>query len=198
MKTRIYDYELRELAIEASYPKNFRGEGEIVTQRTYSAAPFMGKGSYKELFFEGFHIGFGEINLSRTSLVHFDSELETVEMHFGLDGAALTHSSSLKEELFFGKNEHNLIYVNGIEGKSEWYNESPMKVFEVNLLPSLFRKYLPQHPAFDKFRTAIDLKKNCILSSHNFPITPQMMIVIKKIITCNRTGHFKKMFLESH
>lgn len=197
MKTRIYDHELRELAIESSYPSNFKGEQEIVTERTYSASPFMGKGSYKELFFEGFHIGFGEIDLSRTSLVHFDSDFETVEMHFGLDGAALTQSNCLEREIFFGRNQHNLIYVNGFEGKSEWYDNVPMKVFEVNIVPSLFQKYLPGHEVFDTFRAAIARKKSCVLSAHNFPITPQMMLTIKKIISCNRSGHFKKMFLEA-
>ena len=119
-------------------------------------------------------------------------------MHFTIEGKNLTKTRDFHRDIVFGKNEHNLIYAHGIKGCSEWGQPGNLKIFEVNLLPSFFNKYLPEGKSFDLFREAIMIQKNSILSSNNYPITPSMMMIIYKIIHCDRKGVFKKMFLEAH
>ena len=197
MKTRIYGSELEELAIEVDYPHSFQMNGSSYVERVYDTDPFIGRGFYKEIFFDGVHIGYGDFDLANPTMVYFDSEMETIEMHFALSGFATGQSDSFADGVTFASNEHNLLYASEFKGSIEWSSRKNMKVFEINLWPSFFEKYLPDGKLFDLFRDNIQSKKSAILSPHNYPITPQMMKLIYQIIHCGRTGHFKRMFLES-
>jgi len=198
MKTRIYGSELEEIAVLADYPDAFQTDKQFCMEREYKADHLMLEGSYKEVFFEGVHIGYGDFKLPRTTLLHFDTDMETIEMHFALEGRARAHSKEFSKEAGFKTNQHNLIYAREFKGAIEWCGEQDMKVFEVNLWPSFFEKYLPDGGLFDLFRENIKKKQASFLTPHNYPITPQMMTLIHQIINCNRAGHFKRMFLESH
>lgn len=198
MKTRIYGSELEELAIEANYPESFvLPDGTHYMERTYNTGLYIGQGQYKEIFFENVHIGYGDFNLKQPTLVYFDSTFETVEMHFALQGKARGHSDSFAENIAFGTNQHNLLYAYEFKGAIEWDSTENMKVFEINLRPAFFEKYIPDGRLFDLFKDAIARKQSTVLSRHHYPITPQMMILIHQIIHCSRSGHFKRMFMES-
>ncbi|MGD1961107.1 MAG: helix-turn-helix transcriptional regulator [Fulvivirga sp.] len=198
MKTRIYGSELEELIKEVTYPDSFRTDQLHYIERRHTADHLMLEGSYQEIFFEGIHIGYGDFSLPRTTIVHFDTDMESIEMHFAIQGNARSNSKDFKQGIGFQTNQHNLIYASGFKGGIEWCSEKDMKVFEINLLPSFFDRYLPEGGLFDIFRESIAKKRSTFLSPHNYPITPQMMTLIHQIMNCNRTGHFKRMFLESH
>lgn len=158
MKTRIYGYELEELAIEAVYPESFKTDQSFYLEREYKADHLILEGAYKEIFFEGIHIGYGDFKLPRTTLIHFDTEMETIEMHFALEGKARARSKHFSKEVGFKTNQHNLIYACEFKGAIEWCGEKDMKVFEINLWPSFFEKYLPDGGLFDLFRENIKRK----------------------------------------
>ncbi|MEM7108564.1 MAG: AraC family transcriptional regulator [Bacteroidota bacterium] len=198
MKTRIYVSELEELTVKTIYPDSFNGVQSNVFEHEYKADHLMIEGSYKEIFFEGVRIGYGDFCLPRTTLLHFDTDMETIEMHFAIQGNARAHSADFDQDIRFRANQHNLIYACEFKGVIEWSARQDMKVFEVNLSPSFFEKYLPEGGLFDVFRESIEKKQASLLSPHNYPITPQMMTLIHQILNCNRTGHFKRMLLESH
>ncbi|MEM6734976.1 MAG: AraC family transcriptional regulator [Bacteroidota bacterium] len=198
MRTRIYGSELEELAVEVEYPTSFRTDQSFFMEREHKADHLRLEGFYKEIFFEGVHIGHGDFKLPKSMLVYFDTDMETIEMHFALQGRARAHSKSFQNEVRFKANQHNLIYTNEFKGAIEWCAEKEIKVFEVNLWPSFFKKYLPEGDLFYLFRESIEKKEGAVLSPHNYHITPQMMTLIHQMMHCNRTGHFKRMFLESH
>ena len=198
MKTRIYGSELPELAIEVEYPEVYDTENSFFVEREYTADHLLMGGSYKEIFFEGIHIGFGDFQLPKPTLVYFDTDIESIEIHFALEGRGRSHSKDFPKQINFKTNQHNLIYASEFKGAIEWCSDRDIKIFEVNLWPTFFKKYLPEGNLFDVFRENIEKKRASILSNHNYPITPQMMTLIHQILNCNRTGQFKRMFLESH
>lgn len=118
-------------------------------------------------------------------------------MHFALEGRARANAKSFSQEVSFTANQHNIIYAGGFKGALEWSGASDMRVFEVNLTPAFFEKYLPEGGLFDLFRQSINKKESGTLTPQNYPITPQMNNLIRQIIHCNRVGQFKRMFLES-
>ena len=198
MRTRIYAPELEELALQIDYPDSFKSDHSLIIEREYKMDQSVLDGSYKETFFDGMHIGYGNFRLPRPTLIHFETDLETIEMHFALQGNAQVHSKNFTTEVAFKTNQHNLMYACEFKGSVEWCDITDMKVFEVNLWPSFFEKYLPESGLFDLFRECIEKKQSTVLSPHNYPITPQMMTLIHQIINCNRTGRYKRMFIESH
>ncbi|MGD1947443.1 MAG: AraC family transcriptional regulator [Croceivirga sp.] len=198
MKTRIYNEDLSEMLVEANYPEWFKDPSSCILERTFSAEIFLGKGNYKEVFFEGVHIGYGDLKLSNNTVLNFESEFETVELHFALNGNVTTTSDYLKDPIQFVPGSHNVFYANGFQGISEWSSRLPLRVFEINMTPSFVDKYIPQnHKLFDVFKKAMWDKKSAILSDKNYPITLEMYKIIHEIIQCSRTGLFKRIFLES-
>ncbi|MEO0573703.1 MAG: AraC family transcriptional regulator [Bacteroidota bacterium] len=198
MRTRIYGEDWNEMLIEASYPEWFQNTDGGVLERTFSAELFLGKGDYKELFFEGIHIGYGNLELAKNTLFNFESELETVEMHFALNGTACTTADCFKDSIVFVPGSHNIFYANGFIGQMEWSSRSPLRIFEINMTPDFFKKYLPEgHTLFDRFKKAIAERKTAVLSNQNYPITLGMYAIINEIIQCDRQGLFKRIFLES-
>ncbi|MEM9362950.1 MAG: AraC family transcriptional regulator [Bacteroidota bacterium] len=198
MKTRIYDEDLSEMLIEAEYPQWFKDESANLFERSFSAEIFLGKGGYKEVFFEGVHIGYGDLQLSNNTILNFESEMETVEMHFALNGETNTNSSYFNKSIKFVPGSHNVLYTNGFRGQTEWSSRAPLRMFEINMTPNFVKKYLPNnHILFDVFREAISKKESAVLSDQNYPITLEMYNIINEIIRCERTGVFKRIFLES-
>jgi AraC-like DNA-binding protein len=198
MKTRLHSSDLQELLVESFYPVNFISEGSGIEERVYPTETIFGAGFYKELFFEGIHIGYGDIALAKPTQLFVESDMETVEMHFTLCGDTTTKNNDTGSFFEFRCNQHNIFYTNGFKGLSEWSNQSKMQVFEVNLLPSFFEKYLPDNTkAFEEFRTQLYHSRQSQLCKHNLQITPQMLLIIREILDSQRQGAFKRMFLEA-
>ena len=198
MKTKIHGADLEDLAIEVEYPDSFYTIDAPYYEKAYTTDSFLGEGFYKEIYFEGIHIGYGDFHLAKPTLVFFETDMDMVEMHFALDGYSHVNCRQFPHELSFKTNQHNLVYTNGFQGSAEWSGERGVKMLEININPSFLNKYLPGGHLFDLFRNDMEKKRSTIISPHNYPITPQMMTLIQEIICCNRTKHFKRMLLESH
>ncbi len=199
MRTTIYQKDFNEILMEAEYPDWFKDDSEPLFERTFSASLFFGKGVYKEIYFEGVHIGYGNLELAKNTLFHFETEFETVEMHFSLNGITSTDASELSGTVDFVSGEHNIFYSKGTTGISKWSSKLPLRIFEINLSPTFFEKYIPSgSKRFLDFKKAITDRRSAILSStYNFPITLEMGQLINEIIQCQRKGLFKRIFLES-
>ncbi|MGD1892915.1 MAG: helix-turn-helix transcriptional regulator [Cyclobacteriaceae bacterium] len=197
MKTTVYSQDLVDMIMEGRSPGFFYDNAGEISERSYSAELFVGKGHYNELFFEGVHIGYGNVALRNDTLLHFENEVERVEMHFALSGTTMTNAGPF-QDFSLGGNQHNIMYANGLEGKSELESAQEIRTFEVNLLPSFFRKYLPEESkVFRSFASNLENKRSGPLMNHHCRISTQMHQIINQIISCQRTGRFKRMFVES-
>lgn len=153
-------------------------------------------GWYKELSFDGFRIGYGKNELSKQTRLLFDFEGETVEMHFTLQGISKTKVQNI-QDLSMNNNSHNIFYCNSLEGKVDWFSNN-MFIFEVNLSPSFFAKYLPDDKTFENFKKQIQKKETGMMSDKGgYPITSKMYMVIQQIMNCNLKSTFRKLFIES-
>jgi len=197
MGLRLYDIDSASLLLEKNYPQTFfsmdAGIQECVTQL---GAPF-GDGYYKEIFFDGIHIGFGHANLYERILFRFESDFETVEMHFALKGRSRAAGETLAATIDFETCQHNILYGNSICGQMQWEREE-FQLCEINLSPDFFKKFLPDNSIlFNDFRNIIEKGKSGLLTDINRRITHEMHALIDSIINCERKGVFKKIFLEA-
>ncbi|MEM1321132.1 MAG: AraC family transcriptional regulator, partial [Bacteroidota bacterium] len=142
MKVRLHSSELEELFIENSYPDRFySSQNGGVTERIISAKLLGGTGNYREIFMENIHIGYGDIQMSSRLEIDFESDFETVEMHFALKGRTRAEEKKTRKSFHFDRNQHNIIYVCGFKGRSFYPPAEGVKLFEVNLLPSFFKRF---------------------------------------------------------
>lgn len=194
MSFKIHSDEIKEIVFEYDNKKHVvdeSGTKELSISYNYHVL----EGWYKELLFENFKIGFGSHKFSENTEILFDSNNETVEMHFMLKGSSTTKTEDIGDFSMDG-NSHNIFYCDGLKGNIKWFPQDSF-VFEVNLLPSFFEKYLPDNNVFGKFKKRITQKETGILSEYNYPITQQMHILIQQVINCRLKGFVRKLFVES-
>lgn len=197
MTLRLYDKDLNTVFLEKEFTNPFYApESGIEERTTYMNKP-LGDGFYKEIFFKGVHIGFGNVSLPKKLLFTFESDYETIEMHFALNGAGRATAASFPKAISFARHQHNIIYANELCGKMEWEGND-FHICEINLTPSFFQKFLPgDSQLFDSFRNRIEKGKSGLLSPQNSFISHAMYGIIEDIMQCQRQGVFKRMFLEA-
>ncbi|ACF13454.1 transcriptional regulator, AraC family [Chloroherpeton thalassium ATCC 35110] len=197
MKNRLSHKDFEELAIENHYPNGFFGDSSLM-ERQHAGKFFFGEGWYQEIYFNGIHIGFGNLALKNTMQLDIECDYQTVEMKFELTGKSISQEPGRQVYSELLPNQHNIFYVNGFRGHTLWECKRDMQVLEVNLMPELFLKYLPESgQRFSEFHRKIRRGETALLSPHNFSITPAMLWLIHEIITCSRSGFFKRVFLEA-
>ncbi|WP_166924877.1 helix-turn-helix domain-containing protein [Flavobacterium poyangense] len=197
MTLRLYDLEFSTLLMEKEYPKSFYSSTEEVEESVICLEHFMGKGVYKEIYFEGVHIAYGDAMLSNKVQLGFESDFETIEMHFALKGSSTTLAENFDSEISFEPHRHNIIYANKVCGEMKW-ESNQLQLCEINLAPSFFKKFLPPgSPIFDNFRNTVEKGNSGLLKNENLYITNEMYDIINQIVNCQRQGIFKRMFLEA-
>lgn len=197
MQLTISTSDLTEMVLENHFPENYHDLTSAVTERTTEIENVFGKGTYQEIFFEGVHIAYGDMRLKNEVELLFESDYETVEMHFDLCGSSLMNITGVTDYSYeFTTNRHNVIYVPGIKGSIRFSLDS-VRTLEINLVPSLFKKYLQDSDAYNDFLDLIRNQSPALLGKHNMPITPAMMHIINAIIHCSKKGMYKRMFLEA-
>ena len=198
MRTKIYGTDINDMLLESEYPRFFQDTSEILTERSFTAEMFLGKGSYKEIFFDGIHIGYGDMSLANDTIFLVEDDRERIEMNFSLSGNTFVDTPIYNNIVNIKTGYHNIFYAKEFKAKVSSSSKIPLQTLEINMVPSFFLKYLPEeYDIFSKLRKCIDKKESSMLSKKHFAITKEMYFIISQIINCNRTGIYKRMFLES-
>ncbi|MEM9848543.1 MAG: AraC family transcriptional regulator [Bacteroidota bacterium] len=199
MKVRLHHKDLEEALLVNHYPDRFASTDDGgITERVFAAELIGGQGSYREIFMENIHIGYGDISTGKYSEMYFETDTEMVEMHFAIKGKTYAQERNTKEIFQFDYNQHNIVYVSQFQGRSFFNTNQHFKVFEVNLLPDFFKRFLPEEEqSFFQFLKAMDRRENRMLSPHNYPITTEMHWIIQDILNCDRKRLYKRLFLEA-
>ncbi|MEN0004438.1 MAG: AraC family transcriptional regulator [Bacteroidota bacterium] len=199
MKVKLHHKDLAELFVENVYPDRFHcSTNEGIVERVYPAQLLGGLGSYREIYMENIHIGYGDISMPNFFEMYFESDMETVELHFALKGKTRAEERNTKQAFQFDYNQHNIIYINNFKGRSWVKPREGYKVFEINLIPSFFKRFIPDTESrFIPFLSAIDRQQNMAMGPYHYPITLPMHLVIQDILNCPRKGLYKRFFLEA-
>lgn len=152
--------------------------------------------NFYEIYLDDISIRYGKGCCSKPLRIDFEDDTELVEMHFNLSGSSLTFVNEINGSHQIDSNEHNLFYCSHIDGHLDWLTKE-MDIFEVHLRPSLLEKYLPEGFAFENFYKSMKESALTYFKDHNFPITPQMLLIINEIKDCPLVGNLKKLFIES-
>lgn len=157
------------------------------------------KGFYKEIHFNGMHIGYGDLKSKQPNTLLYQSTIENVEMHFTLQGTTSSVSNcAQKRSLFnFDKNQHNILYAKEVDSLYTHESEN-FSFFEIKMKPEFFLQYLDEViPASAEFKNSIIRGEFTQFVKQNQLISLDMYSIIQDIINCERKGIFKKMFLEA-
>ncbi|ODS86434.1 MAG: AraC family transcriptional regulator [Cytophagaceae bacterium SCN 52-12] len=197
MVLKLYDTDLAEMIMEKEYPAVFSVQDGGIRESEVQLDLPAGRGYYKEIYFEHVHIGYGSAALAREVRLDFESDFETVEMHFSLKGGSSARTGHFSGEVDFSGNQHNIIYANRLKGEMRWH-PTDFQLLEINLSPRFFTRFLPEGSHLsDRFRETIEKGRSGLLSATHRLISLRMYELIREIMHCNRKGIFKRMFLEA-
>ncbi|MCS3532841.1 helix-turn-helix transcriptional regulator [Chryseobacterium sp. JUb7] len=197
MTLRLYDEKIGRTLIERKYPNTyFLNDGDIKECITYLKPPY-GTGFYHEICFGSVHIGFGNVALADKLLLYFETDFDSVEMHFTLKGKSSAMSENFHKTVTFDSYQHNIIYAHQMRGKME-FDGREMQMLEINLAPAFFKKFLPEDSdLFNSFRAAIDRQDSCLINPDHSRISLEMYQILNDIMYCDRKGIFKRIYLEA-
>ncbi|MEG0927203.1 helix-turn-helix transcriptional regulator [Chryseobacterium sp.] len=197
MTLRLYDENIGKILMERNYPDTYYiNDGDIQECITRLIPPY-GDGFYHEICFENIHISFGNIALANKLQLYFESDFDTVEMHFALKGKSLAISENFQKTVQFDSYQHNIIYAHHMQGKMEFYGPD-IHILEINLAPDFFKKFLPDHSGlFETFRNAIEKQHSSLIHPDHNRISLEMYQILNDITNCDRKGIFKRIYLEA-
>lgn len=197
MALKLYDKRSNTILVETEYPYRFSSSDEEIKESIICLEHPIGKGFYKEVCFEGVHIGFGNAFLKDQILLDVESDFETVEMHFALKGRSTAMIETFGRNVAFDAHQHNIIYANRACGKMQW-DSREFRICEINLSTGFFKKFLPRDTViFGEFRNTLEKRQSGLLGRKHHRISHGMYRVIDEIMNCERQGIFKRMFLEA-
>lgn len=198
MGLNLYAIDIPELTLSREYPHEQLDVNKEYHEHIIVMDNPMARGYYREIHTKDLRISYGDVSLAQRTNLHFDSDYESIEMHFALNGSTLTASQNFNRSVNFTANQHNIIYANSFRGKMEWQGDD-FRIFEVNMAPSFFNRFLPNDGCnlFDSFRKQVERGDSALMSDQHQTINLQMFEIIGEIIQCQRKGLFKKIFLET-
>ena len=197
MQFTISTTDLTEMVLENKFPENYYDTSCGITERIMQIENVFGNGIYHETFFEGIHIAYGDLKFKEKTKLIFESNYETIEMHFELCGKSCSKIEGTESTLFeFATNRHNIVYAPEIKGSID-FNMHTSRMLEINITPAVFKKYVQGFDTYNHFLSHIKNQSPALLGKHNMPITPAMMHIINTIINCTKKGIFKRIFLEA-
>lgn len=197
MQLKLHQKDLKELVFEQDYPNDFETVDGGVIEQCYYIEKFFGVSSYREWYFEGVHIGYGNFHFKQPVTLYVESDIETVEMNFLLSGTNVVELNSFQMPDYHA-NQNSIFYSDGFDGNVHWKGGEPVCIFEVNLSTALFKRYLPvDEPYFEQFMKSMRQHQASIIHQQALPTTSAMLRLIHDIIHCQRQGIYKKLFLES-
>ncbi|MEM7382137.1 MAG: AraC family transcriptional regulator [Bacteroidota bacterium] len=177
---------------------NSKGENDISERKVTRSFSFA-SGTLHEVYFKDFHIAYCDLRIDKKTQIHIESDKETVEMEFVLQGSCQRTSSEFDQPLDFGTNRHNLSYFRPQQVVSHW--ESPsgvVRMLQINISPTYILKYLlDESETLNSFKKSITAKKSSRMGARSMVITLEMLEIVSQIINCNRKGMVKRLFLES-
>ncbi|MEM9833815.1 MAG: AraC family transcriptional regulator [Bacteroidota bacterium] len=200
MKTIITADQLEEMFYESYEEKELNTSVYGFTERRFTASLSTGAGSFTDISFDEFNVGYGEIDLDRTTRLHYRSGVERVSMTFIFSGGMVMQHDGLSSEIEVQPHTHNLFYLHEEVGQKEWtsYGNGSLKAMEISLTSDFFMRLFPESGSFMKaFVKGITNKRSTCLSGHQPVITSQMLHIIHDIMHCNKPKSLKKLFIGS-
>jgi AraC-like DNA-binding protein len=195
MARKIYLEDIEDMIFESEKQSFTIDKANIIDMHIQVNNNFF-KGNVKEIILENFRISYGKMKIWEPTSLFFETDEETVEMHFTLQGSSITDIDNYSDLYLMKQNTHNIFYCDGAKGKMDWTSKHG-EFFEINLKPDFFEQYLPDGSMFDAFKKIIQSKSMDILAKYNYPITPKMLTLIYEILNCQWKNQYRQLFLEA-
>lgn len=161
-----------------------------------------GIGSFREFYFDGYHIGFGGANIFENLHVAVDDHQPFVSLLFLIHGHFETRIeglSSMSGKRRFLSLEHNLMYTPNTEENIDVRKQQGLEIVSLSISKERFLELTMNNGrVMENMADMVAGGKAIFLNKKsNQPITSRMMMILDDIKHCQFNGGSKKLFLQS-
>lgn len=170
---------------------------EGLLERGFNLKEDFANGNSNEIRINDAHIFYNDYELLKTRVLDKEITTPVMQMYFLLAGEnKVTDNNSNLGAI--SQNRHNVFYRSSFQGQYHLLGNK-FENFGIQLTEKFFNRLLDQNSkTLDNILIGIANKSNDIqLSNENLPITPVMKSIIYDMKNNKRTGHMKRLFLES-
>lgn len=161
-------------------------------------SPLPGDGEYREFRLRRIRIFYLQAGPGTGSPLRLEIGTGGVCMFFPLAGSLRLASGDIRQGHETAPGHHNIFFSKGQSGCCEWASGNDLGFFGVQMDPTLFCSLLPEdNRDLAPFIEAMRTRQNALMRPHALRITPLMSQLIQDMLETSRTGHFKRIFLES-
>lgn len=166
---------------------------EQVHQLDYS----FGRARFQETTFDGFIIGYGNMQVFQRLHVESHEQLQNVGIHFMLQGSITSSIAGLNNTVTTASQQYNMSYNPDMREHMLVEKQPDISVFALAFTCDRFMELAANNgPVLNRCAEKVEQKKP-VFFDKGFYITPRMMKVIEEVRTCHFTGGLKKLFLQS-
>lgn len=195
MSVRLLQPETGKCLLESTssgfFPDGEAGYEELIR-------PLPEGGEYREFRMRRMRLVYLQTGPGLSGPLRLESRSAGVCLIFPLAGSLRMVSGDLRQGMEAGPGHHNIFYSHGRSGCCEWTSASSIRLFGIQMEPALFRSLLPAGaPDLEPFLAEMKKGRNTLLRPHALHVSPLMTRIIQEMLETGRTGHFKRIFLES-
>lgn len=157
-----------------------------------------GNAEFREIAFEGFVIGYGDMQVHQRLHVEAKEPQQYVGTHFMLKGEITSRVTGVVDKLTTSSRQYNMLYMPELDESMLVERQPKMKIFGLSFTSQKFIELAMANngPVLDRFAEKVENRKP-VYFDHGMHITPRMMRVIEEVHQCNFKGGLKKLFLQS-
>jgi AraC-like DNA-binding protein len=159
-----------------------------------------GVGNFREICFDGLHIGYGSANVYENLHLIMDmpDTPTMVSLMFVLHGNLVAHLPGMASYRYTSL-EHNLMYNPTVFERSDIKKQEGMEIVTLSFTKDRFLELAENSGAvLDRLGEHVAGNKLVFLNKHcNQPITANMLRILGEIRNCRFQGGIKKLFLQS-
>ena len=160
---------------------------------TYEFMDTVGTGSYTFHHFDGLFISICEVVLKKDLMLSGDFDKETLELSFLIEGEQIISIDNLSNKLIYENQESYIVYFTKIKGSVFYPKSKKLKEIKIRI----HRDFIYKHHLEKEY----DLLKKYSLKANAKkivqPFCPKTQEIISEILSDQRDGLLKRLFLES-
>jgi len=169
----------------------------LIEETQQMKLPF-GEATFKEMYFDGYHIALGEAQVHENLHISSTDEMDTVSLIFMVHGQfdAISNTNGKRR---FSSLEHNLLYDPAQAENADVFKQEDLEVTMLSFSKERFLELAVNNgPILDGLADKISGGKSIYLNKKsNQPITTRMRMILDEIRNCKFSGGLKKLYLQS-
>lgn len=157
-----------------------------------------GNGSFKQYNLNGIFVLGGGFSFNDDLRIRGQADEHMIDMSFHLKGTVSGKMDDFGEEIVVQENQQSLCYTPSKSGVFNFQGNQSYQNFEINFTLEYFEQLATRYPGLlADFYEKVLRQEPVLLGNTNFPITPEMRMIIHELLNQPLDRKLQRIFIEA-